>query len=536
MKITNITVENFRSIEKASIDATSFMIMIGQNNTGKTNLFEAVEWFFNGPSKGTNIDDIKFKRNSSAVVSVIIEFDGAQHGLEKMGNEKNRETIRKIIGDRDSVKVIRESNDTKKRSFLIDGEKKATGTGFDSALNDFLPKLEYVHTKQYHNEVAKYGKGSPITVMLGGVLSEILKENEQYKSFIQRFDELFHSEESTVAVKIDELAGEVKIHLEKQFPDTTKVEFSISPPQFEDLLKNFETEIDDGIKTSADEKGDGMQRALMLSIIQTFAEYRRRTDESCKSFLFFIDEAELHLHPKAQRKLKAVLHELSTKGDQVFINTHSSVLISDNDSDQQIYSVEKFDGATYFEKVDDRRKHEVVFDLLGGSPSDILFPLNILVVEGPSEVEFIRGISARFYSDKPKIQVIPARGDAFMTQKLVECLQKTYDVLNNPIYSGRFVILLDKQPETAQGAMRDFLAKNKDVKQGRFFELDAESLEEAYPSPWTTRFDSGNISKKKIALAKRVAKEIDQSAFESGMKTIFDAMTKCWQSAYGSDS
>ena len=297
------------------------MIMIGQNNTGKTNLFEAVEWFYNGFSKNTNVADVKYKRQNDLIISVEIEFDGVQHGLEKMTNDKNRETIKKLVGESETVKVIRESSDPKKRMFVIGEEKKGTGTGFDSALNDFLPKLEYVHTKQYHNEVAKYGKGSPITVMLGGVLSEILKENDQYKQFIQRFDELFHSDESTVAVKIGELAGEVKIHLEKQFPDTTKVEFSITPPQFEDLLKNFETEIDDGILTTADEKGDGMQRALMLSIIQTFAEYRRRNDESCKSFLFLIDEAELHLHPKAQRKLKAVLHELSTKGDQVFINT-----------------------------------------------------------------------------------------------------------------------------------------------------------------------------------------------------------------------
>jgi len=534
MKITNITVKNFRSIEKASFDATSFMIMIGQNNTGKTNLFEAVEWFYNGFSKNTNVADVKYKRQNDLIISVEIEFDGVQHGLEKMTNDKNRETIKKLVGESETVKVIRESSDPKKRMFVIGEEKKGTGTGFDSALNDFLPKLEYVHTKQYHNEVAKYGKGSPITVMLGGVLSEILKENDQYKQFIQRFDELFHSDESTVAVKIGELAGEVKIHLEKQFPDTTKVEFSITPPQFEDLLKNFETEIDDGILTTADEKGDGMQRALMLSIIQTFAEYRRRNDESCKSFLFLIDEAELHLHPKAQRKLKAVLHELSTKGDQVFINTHSSVLISDNDADQQIYSVEKFEGATYFEQVGDNRKHEVVFDLLGGSPSDILFPLNILVVEGPSEVEFLRGITARFYPDKPKIQVIPARGDAFMVQKLAECLQKTYDILNNPIYSGRFVILVDKQPETAKAALKDFLAKNKDIKSdGRFFELDAESLEEAYPAPWKTIINTGDTGKKKIRLGKTVAEGISKAIFESEMKTIYDALCKSWEKAYG---
>ena len=168
------------------------------------------------------------------------------------------------------------------------------------------------------------------------------------------------------------LVTKVKVNLEKQFPDTTKVKFEVTPPVFDDLLRNFDTTVDDGIETTAEEKGDGMQRALMLAIIQTFAEFRKEGEDEGKSFLFFIDEAELHLHPTAQRNLKNVLHELSESNDQVFINTHSSVFVADNFPNQKIFKAEKNEGETEIEPTDDITKPYIVYELLGGSPSDLL--------------------------------------------------------------------------------------------------------------------------------------------------------------------
>jgi putative ATP-dependent endonuclease of OLD family len=46
MKISKIRIENFRSIESAVFEPTDFNIYVGQNNCGKTNFFEAIEFFF----------------------------------------------------------------------------------------------------------------------------------------------------------------------------------------------------------------------------------------------------------------------------------------------------------------------------------------------------------------------------------------------------------------------------------------------------------------------------------------------------------
>ena len=88
MYISKITIRNFRSIKAAEIISTKFNIFVGQNNSGKTNLFEALEFFFNG-YKG-DISYLVFKRNKDIEMSVEVEFSDVQDGLQRMLNEKNK--------------------------------------------------------------------------------------------------------------------------------------------------------------------------------------------------------------------------------------------------------------------------------------------------------------------------------------------------------------------------------------------------------------------------------------------------------------
>ncbi|RMS78448.1 AAA family ATPase [Pseudomonas savastanoi] len=180
MKIARVVIENFRSIEHADINLADFNIFVGQNNTGKTNFFEAVSWFYNGNALSA---DQKFQRNNSLETSVTVEFSNVQHGLENMRAEGNQTKIRNIIGNSDSVVVKRSSIDPKKRVIEINGTVAKNPAGFDSALNDFLPKFEYIHTRQYYEELTKYNQKSAVGIMLSSVIEEILNDDPKYKAF-----------------------------------------------------------------------------------------------------------------------------------------------------------------------------------------------------------------------------------------------------------------------------------------------------------------------------------------------------------------
>lgn len=537
MKISRIRVENFRSIEQADIVCDGFNIFIGQNNSGKTNLFEAVEWFFYGTPKGTTVRELTYKQDADRPMSVTLEFTHAISGASKMLNETNRKRIQDILGVNDVVSVRREGISDRKRTLVVDGKEVVKPpTGFDAALNDFLPRFEYVSTKQYFNAVAAYSKKTPIGIMLSGVLSAILEKSKMYQDFLTRFNELFQGDESEIKVEFDKLGNRVRVHLEKQFPDCTRVSFAVSPPEFDDLLKSFETSVNDGIETTAGEKGDGMQRALMLAIIQAYSDFRRETDDAGKSFLFFIDEAELHLHPTAQRKLKNVLLTLADGTDQVFMNTHSSVFVADDHPQQSVQMVEKHEGATEFSPVSETQKPYVVYDLLGGSPSDLLLPRNFLIVEGKSEVELLTRIMARHYADRPTIQCVPAEGDTHQARRTINSVRQAFAPLGKSLYHDRVVILCDHPQPEAQEGYNAFLRDNPALNANeQIFTLPHPSVEECYPDRNDWRRTADRVARmtgaQKLKLARRVGDEITQEEFEIGMDTCFQSLTKAWELA-----
>lgn len=547
MHISNIEIKNFRSLKHVNIPLDKFDVLVGQNNHGKSNFLEAIEWFYN--SSG-DLRDILRKGADPKSVSVEIEFSEIQSGLENMKNPNNKATLEKKLNNADKVKILcRISNkDTIERVILnaASNEYESTGTGANNFLNDFLPKLQFVKTETNLKDVAKYGSKTEIGQMLAGVINEILiSEDEEYKDFVNKFNELFIGQNSKVSQELRKISGKVQENLKRQFKECESVIFEVKSPKFEDLLKNFETSVDDGHKTTAAEKGDGMQRALMLAIIQAYAEYRRE-NEKIKNFVFLIDEAELHLHPTAQRSLKSALTELAANGDQVIITSHSSVLIADNDASQKIFRVEKIENITDVFPVSDIEKPSLVYDLLGGNPADLLLPRNFLLVEGTSDKAFIDIVIGRLYPERKQVQVIPVWGDIEKVQRVFDYLGSVFAPLSKSLYQDKAVILVDKISEERQANLTDFYNKYGNLKgSGQMIQLPVASLEEYYPVAsegqvgghnqaveWRRQPGHDLSSLKKHALAKHVAWNITAEQIKDEMPVLYNALEKCWENSF----
>jgi putative ATP-dependent endonuclease of the OLD family len=456
MKISKIKVRNYRSIKEADIELDSFSIFVGQNNHGKTNLFEAIEWFYNAKS---SVEECYFEKDTTC-------------------------------------------------------------------------------TRTRLEDVSQYKDKNPIGQMLSGVLTAIVEDSQDYRDFRAQFQKLFEDDQSEVRVKLNELGTEVGVYLKKQFPDDIEVRFNLNPPQFSDLLKSFDTSVNDGVETKAQSKGDGMQRAIMLAIIQAFADFRKK-QSSGSSFLFLIDEAELHLHPSAQRLLKKALADIS-ESDQVMLNTHSSVLVVNDTSDQKLFKVEKLAKETHITEAEEVEKVDIIFDLLGGSPYDLLLPRNFLIVEGKSEFELLTRIVKRHYNEEFKgLKVLFAGGDVIQQQNSIEAVDNALRPLvgDNAVYKDRLVVLLDKPNATQQNSYDRFKQGYPYLfSEGRVFELTTNSLEESYPGQWqktpqeVETLQAQKNGKKNLAI--EVAEAITKESFESDLKVLFDALTKCNEKAF----
>lgn len=534
MKLSRILVQNYRSIKEADVAPSRFAVFVGQNNHGKTNLFEAINWFFN--AKSAEVDEHHGCKSENQIVVELFYTEVQQSDIDKLTTEGNRTKITNLLGATTEFSV-RKTSASHKRSYFVGGEDKGNPAGLDAAINEFLPKLEYVSTRIRLADVSKYKDKNPIGMMLAGVLLTIIEDSEDYKAFREKFYSLFESDESAVRKQLDVLGDEVGVYLQKQFPDGTTVRFTVTPPQITDLLKSFDTDVDDGIKTKAEIKGDGMQRAIMLAIIQAFADYRKK-QLGGGSFLFLIDEAELHLHPTAQRALKRALLDIC-RTDQVLVNTHSSVLVVDNHELQTLFCVRKDGHTSTIERIEDKEKQDVVFDLLGGSPGDLLLPRNFLIVEGRSDYEFLTAVVRRFYPTKYRgLKILFAGGDLVMEETTLWNVHRTFVPLvgsDNPIYRAKAVCLIDKPNAQQQANYQQFkngypfLFANDQVR-----ELPTETLEEYYPAPLAKTATEAKVMKpnEKVEYAKLAAQEITQAQFESDMAALHGALVRCEELAF----
>lgn len=543
MKIKEITIENFRSIEKINLSFNDFNILVGQNNHGKTNFFEALKWFFMGFDRSEGKNNLIFtEADAEAEILVEIVFIGLQNGIQNMSNATKKKALENIFGENDEVRIRRTTefdNGRKRELFNPQNNSWENTMGADGTWNDLLPLLEYVHTKVTLDDVGSYKSKSPIAEMLSGVLTSIIATDKKYIELDEKFKELFGDGDSEVRAKLNELGNKVEIYLQKQFPGNTSVKFNVDIPEFNDLLKKFSTEVDDGVITSIEEKGDGMQRAVMLSIIQAYADFRKE-NEIAKKFIFLIDEAELHLHPSAQRALKKALIEISQRNDQVFVNTHSSVLVTDNEKNQKIFKVEKHNKRTNISILEtDDQKMDVIFDLLGGSPADLLLPRNFIIVEGQSEYEFLKIIKDRFYPENYKgIKIIFARGFLDRAKETFHAIHEAYKPLfvDGGIYKEKVVILCDRPNSSNQKHYDDFIRSHPWIQEGeQMHVLTVNALEKYYPNP----FKKNDIEIKdleangqKVSYARDIAMKITKEQFENDMELIFIALNKAEEKAF----
>ncbi len=207
MKIKTIKVNNFKSLREIEVTAASFNVFVGQNNHGKTNLFQAIEWFYTGK---TDTDAIRhINADASEEVSVEIEFSEAKQGLDRITSEDNKTKLRSFLGDSDTMRVRRITSLPKERSLLHpeSGQWKKAPTGADSAFNNCIPRFEFIETSKNLKEVSAYKKNTPIEQMLGAVVAEKISKDPAYTKFKTAFDAFFQGKDSGVRRTLDELSG-----------------------------------------------------------------------------------------------------------------------------------------------------------------------------------------------------------------------------------------------------------------------------------------------------------------------------------------
>jgi len=208
------------------------------------------------------------------------------------------------------------------------------------------------------------------------------------------------------------------------------VSIQVTPPEIEKILElGTELHLDDGLRTLAERKGHGLQRAVIFALLRAWAkvlrltgaatpevpEAARKASESC---YFAIEEPELFLHPHAQRQLAAALVDLSSAAEhQVFVCTHSTHFV-DLDRYQSIAicrklgpregtevlqcSEELFEG----KDAEDQKNRFHMARWINPDRGELFFAKKVILVEGETEKVVLPYVAKSLGCLDPDVSVI----------------------------------------------------------------------------------------------------------------------------------
>lgn len=121
------------------------------------------------------------------------------------------------------------------------------------------------------------------------------------------------------------------------FPNTT-ISFQFNPDTKIDIYKSALIYVDDGFNSLLQEKGSGIQSAVIIGLYNYYTNNIAHSSSS----LLAVEEPEIYLHPQARRVISHRIDDfLQGNRNQVIITTHSTEFITSAHENLNIISVRK---------------------------------------------------------------------------------------------------------------------------------------------------------------------------------------------------
>ncbi|MGV2950802.1 ATP-dependent nuclease [Glutamicibacter sp. AGC46] len=379
MYIRSVLVENVKSFrEKHRFELhPGVNFFVGDNNSGKSTVLEALLFMFEGPSS-TRWTPEKFYCNQ-ATGPTRVEVDIAD-GLDDLVAQEKFKVLSDFVFEDDGQMILRLERSSESRTVVQGGKNKSIDvkavcfwhperqqfenvTGIDAKVKAIFD-FEAVWADAQPGDHIDFAN----TKTLGRLLDSSFKqfvETEPWKALAKAHKRAFAlDEEDSFMAETKALATEIKALVDDQY-GKADYRFDFGLPDAAVFMKQGRLHVDDGAgETLVEGKGSGMQRAIALGIIQLYARSSALADDSNPTpLVLMLDEPETWLHPSAQLKLGEALSQIGTR-EQVFIITHSPYLIRKFDSKSHMLTVLAGHGK------DRRVDHSTKFGLFGqGEPT-----------------------------------------------------------------------------------------------------------------------------------------------------------------------
>ena len=386
---------HYRAVRDCTLLLSDNTVLVGENGVGKSTFLQALRFFFE-PNAAGKPDDFQFSCEDDLSITMTLESltdaeretyadlvdpDGnlvvkkwssvdGRAGYSVSGSKyPDFDELRELYGEKAGVftpaykAFVDKRPDlelaTKPRSM---GEAKAELKRFEDAhpelcvvadvafmfdgttKTQLVPTTRVVYVPAIHraDDELSFGPRSPLSQMIDALVLPEVNAKPEYIALQQRwlreYQEIFPVGGTT---ELRELASRLSTAISNFVPGTAVTlswgEFmpDVQMPDIESLVS------EDGVPTPIDKKGHGLQRAVIIALLQARDEQLRElsaesTGLPLSHVLLLIEEPELYQHPPRARHFRRILSKLATTPGKhcrfrVVSTTHSPNFVSLDD-------------------------------------------------------------------------------------------------------------------------------------------------------------------------------------------------------------
>ena len=438
IKIENIQIKRYRSINDLTLsidESYNITTICGQNNVGKTNVLRAISLFFNKTQFIFKEDVPEFKQMTlGATIYPLIT-------IQLKDIKKN--IIYSITKDYNIKKI----EDDSTKQYTISGEKN----NIKIEPNECEKLLESINV--FYLPSINVSFPETINYLIDDKFLDIEFGNTRMKGKKGEVKTALEIARNTLQEVLDDLTTSID-PIFKEFHNTWGIKFIVpkSINRFREILnEEIEFVLTDDTKSEIKSKGAGLQRLghilLNLRIIE-------KLTASKKNCILIIDEPDIYLHSRLQKKLNQRLKEISEK-TQIFITTHSPLFI-DGYKMKNLFLLElsvtptfstrkKHSGNILDTKLIDLKKDDAIFlikETLGIEDKDnLIIGKKNLIVEGEEDKRYITELSNLF--DLPMCNIIATGG----VTNYIKFLDYYNSIAEYDEDKPKFILLYDNDEE-----------------------------------------------------------------------------------------
>jgi len=422
MKITNLKIKNFLGFEDESINFDDITVFVGENNTGKTTILDAIRFViglksFNNFSRyDYRLDSSRSKAGDAGSIELTVEVS------EQNENEWPPE-IQQTLPDcvdidenglyhfyltiKGTFNQEHESSEQIKEFKSKSGLSKSAKANNAHNFNEFKKLLPVFHIDTMRDSNKEFQSASGLFQTF---LNSETIDPEQKNNLEQKIT-LLNNEIISVLGNINRLKDKLKQSMTViAGSDTTSVDIDPMPTNINDLIGKATVILQSitGVKLPLERFGSGAQSLSVLFLYEAFLSVllEIKYDKFSEPILL-IEEPEAHLHPSAVRLF---WHFLTAMPGQKIITTHSGDILASVPF-SKIRRIIGLKGINRVKQMSESTLNEqekrVLRNYIKYSRGELFFARCWLLVEGDTEQIFFENLlNHDSFLDKKGIRIV----------------------------------------------------------------------------------------------------------------------------------